>query len=71
MSDNRGQMTENILPLIFCHLFSVLCLLYLPETCHLGLGNVKPIFRKKFDSILSRFYGGFIIDLTPACLSVK
>ena len=25
MSENSGQMTENSLPLVLCHLFSVLC----------------------------------------------
>jgi hypothetical protein len=40
IADDRSQMTENSLPLVFdsaelvagCHLFSVLCPLYLPDT---------------------------------------
>jgi hypothetical protein len=34
VSDNRSQMTENrnSLAFVFCHLFSVLCPLYLPDT---------------------------------------
>ena len=32
ISDGRSQMTENSLPIVFCHLFSVLCFFLTPET---------------------------------------
>jgi hypothetical protein len=32
ITDDRRQMTENKLPFVFWHLFSVLCPLYLPDT---------------------------------------
>jgi hypothetical protein len=36
ISDGRSQMTENSLPIVFCHLFSVLCPLFLPDTRNLN-----------------------------------